>query len=122
MSDGRRTFRIGWTEPVDTRTIHSLNPDYWEFSNDANTLPVAHYGDAVYGMMGIAAYLSEQKPLVYLPSIPYDTEQEEVYLANRYHNQALVRVNGAVSMESVLGEEEENEMFRLSTVNLVEIE
>ena len=73
-------------------------------------------------MMGIAQYLSEQKPLVYLPAIPKDTANNGVYQFNRYHNQALVRTAGAVTMESVLGEEEQDEMFRLSTVNMVEVE
>lgn len=73
-------------------------------------------------MLGIAQYLSEQKPVVYLPSIPKDDMDEGVYLFNRYHNQAFVLVNGSVSMESVLGEEEQDEMFRLSTVNLIEVE
>jgi hypothetical protein len=122
MSNGRRTFRVGWTEPVDTRTIHALNPDYWQFNNTADAQPVAHYGDAIFGMMGIANYLSEQKPLVYLPAIPKDTANNGVYQFNRYHNQALVRTAGAVTMESVLGEEEQDEMFRLSTVNMVEVE
>jgi hypothetical protein len=73
-------------------------------------------------MLGIAQYLSEQKPLVYLPSLTKQTGEDASELFNRYHNQALVRVSGAVTMESVLGEEEDDELFRLSTVNLVEIE
>ena len=122
MSDGKRSFRVAWTEPVDTTRIHELNPDFWEFSTAGDAQPVAHYGDAVFGMLGIAQYLSEQKPVVYLPSIPKDDMDEGVYLFNRYHNQAFVLVNGSVSMESVLGEEEQDEMFRLSTVNLIEVE
>lgn len=122
MSDGRRSFRVGWTEPVDTRTIHALNPDYWQYSTATDARPVAHYGDAIFGMLGIAQYLSEQKPLVYLPSLTKQTGEDASELFNRYHNQALVRVSGAVTMESVLGEEENDELFRLSTVNLVEIE
>ena len=82
----------------------------------------SHYGDAIFGMLGIAQYLSEQKPLVYLPSLTKQTGEDAFELFNRYHNQALVRVSGAVTMDSVLGEEEEDELFRLSTVNLVEIE
>ena len=119
MSDGRRSFRVAWTEPVDTTRIHELNPDYWEYSNNVNAQAVSHYGDAIFGMMGITQYLSEQKPVVYLPAIKTNATTE---LFNRYHNHALVRVNGGVSMESVLGEEEENELFRLSTVGLIEVE
>ena len=122
MSDGRRSFRIGWTEPVDTRDIMALNPDYWQYSTSADARPVAHYGDAVFGMLGIAQYMSEQRPMVYLPSLTKQTGEDASELFNRYHNQALVRMSGAVTMDSVLGDEETDELFRLSTVNLVEIE
>ena len=122
MSDGRRSFRIGWTEPVDTRDIMALNPDYWQYSTHADARPVAHYGDAVFGMIGIAQYMSEQRPMVYLPSLTKQTGEDATELFNRYHNQALVRMTGAVTMDSVLGDEETDELFRLSTVNLVEIE
>jgi len=122
MSDGRRSFRIGWTEPVDTRDIMALNPNYWQYSTHADARPVAHYGDAVFGMIGIAQYMSEQRPMVYLPSLTKQTGEDASELFNRYHNQALVRMSGAVTMDSVLGDEETDELFRLSTVNLVEIE
>jgi hypothetical protein len=122
MSDGRRTFNIAWTEPVDTRSIHSLNPDYWQFSNQSGAVPVAHYGDSVFGMMGIQQYLTETTPVVYLPSISKNTSEDPIEFFNRYHNQVMVRINGSITMDSVLGEEETDEMFRLATVNLVEIE
>ena len=73
-------------------------------------------------MIGIAQYMSEQRPMVYLPSLTKQTGEDASELFNRYHNQALVRMTGAVTMDSVLGDEETDELFRLSTVNLVEIE
>ncbi len=122
MSEGRRTFQVAWTEPVDSRTIYELNPDFWQFSNASGAMPIANYGDAVFGMLGIAQHLSEQKPVVYLPSIPEDKDEDGFFIFNRYYNHALVRMSGGVTLESVLGEEEKDEMFRLATVTLVEVE
>jgi len=122
MSDGRRTFQVAWTEPVDSRSIYELNPDFWQFSPAADSMPVANYGDAVFGMLGIAQYLSEQKPVVYLPAIPKDEDEDGFFVFNRYYNHSLVRLSGGVTLESVIGEEEKDEMFRLATVTLIEVE
>lgn len=120
MSDGRRTFQVAWTEPVDTTQIFAKNPDYWRFNELEQ--PIAHYGDAVLSMMGVARHLSEQKPIVYIPALPYDEDTYATYVINRYHSHALVRLSGAISMESVLGDEDSTEMFRLATITLQEIE
>ena len=113
---------MAWTEPVDSRTIYELNPDFWQFSQASGAMPIANYGDAVFGMLGICQHLSEQKPVVYLPSIPKDTDEDGFFIFNRYYNHAMVRMSGGVTLESVLGEEEQDEMFRLATVTLIEVE
>lgn len=120
MSEGRRTFQVAWTEPIDTTKLYDRDPDYWRF-NDLEQ-PVANYGDAVLSMMGIAQHLAAMKPIVYLPSIPRDYDDYSTLIFNRYYSHAMVRLSGAVSMESVLGNEEDNEMFRLATITLQEIE
>lgn len=122
LSDGARTFQVAWTEPVDSRTIYNLNPDFWQYSQASGAMPIANYGDAVFGMLGVAQHLSEQKPVVYLPSIPKDTAEVGFNIFNRYYNHAMVRMSGGVTLESVLGEEEQDEMFRLATVTLIEVE
>ena len=121
MSDGRRTISVAWTEPVDTRDIYSLDPDYWIYSTSGSTQPVAAYGDGPMMMMGIWTHLGNEIPCVYIPSIIGNDRFNDTQLFNRYHEHTYVRTQGAISMESVLGEELENELFRIATINLVEI-
>ena len=123
MSQGARTFQIAWTEPVDTRTIMDLNPDYWQFSTTAGAVPVANYGDAPFGMMGLFQYLSNQVPIVYLPSISKSTNSvTDIQVFTRFHDHSLVRTTGELTIESVIGEESQDEMFRVANINLQEIE
>lgn len=123
MSAGARTFQIAWTEPVDTRTIMDLNPDYWQFSTTAGAVPVANYGDAPFGMMGLFQYLSNQVPIVYLPSIRKSTNPvTDIQVFTRFHDHSLVRTTGELTIESVIGEESQDEMFRVANINLQEIE
>ena len=118
MSDGRRTASIAWTEPVDTTLVQSADPDYWQLSATAGAQPIANYGDAPFQMMGLYQQLANKDPLVYLPSIKLSDTQ----VINRYHDHILARSTGAVTIESVLGDESIDEVFRVATVNLVEIE
>lgn len=122
LSEGSRTYQIAWTEPVDSRQIMELAPDYWQFSNSAGSQPVANYGDAPHGMLGLCRYLANRVPVVYLPTMVKSTGDHDIQLFNRYHEHSLVRPTGDVSMESVLGEEQEDEMFRVATVTFTEVE
>ena len=122
LSEGSRTFQVGWTEPVDTRAIMEMTPDYWQFSSSAGAQPVANYGDIPFSMLGLCRYLANRTPVVYLPSIQKSTGAQDIQLFNRYHTHSLVRPTGDVTMESVLGEEMENEMFRVATVTFSEVE
>lgn len=119
LSEGSRTFQIAWTEPVDTRNIMSRTPDYWQLSSTVGSQPVANYGDSPFQMMGIWDYLGNQYPAVYLPSIAKGTDNQ---IFNRYNEHALIRPTGAITIESVIGEEQEDEMFRVATITLIEVE
>ena len=119
MSEGRRTVSIAWTEPIDTTRLYERAPDYWQMSSTSGALPVANYGDAPFLMQGIVRYLQNRLPIVYLPLIKKGTDEQ---LQNRLYDHLLCRTTGAISIESVLGEELENELFRVSTMNLEEIE
>ena len=119
MSEGRRTVSIAWTEPIDTTRLYERAPDYWQMSSTSGALPVANYGDAPFLMQGIVRYLQNRQPIVYLPLLKKGTDEQ---LQNRLYDHLLCRTTGAISIESVLGEELENELFRVSTMNLEEIE
>jgi hypothetical protein len=119
MSNGRRTISIAWTEPVDQTLLYTKDPDYWQMSSLLGAHPVANYGDSPLNMLGMTECLSGVSPLIYLPVIEKDVNQQTL---NRAMDHLYCRINGGVTIDSVLGEEEESEMWRVSNVNLVEIE
>ena len=119
LSSGSRTFQIAWTEPIDSRNIMSRTPDYWQLSSTVGSQPVANYGDSPFQMMGIWDYLGNQFPAVYLPSIAKGQDNQ---VFNRYYEHALIRPTGAITIESVLGEEQQDEMFRVASITLIEVE
>jgi len=120
MSAGRRTASVAWTEPIDTTRLNDLDPDYWQVSSTSGAQPVANYGDP-HLLEGIFRYLNNREPLVYLPSIEKNPTNDQILLTAR-DSHMLCRTTGEITVESVLGEERLNEMFRVSTVNLEEIE
>lgn len=119
MSNGRRNLSIAWTEPVDTTKLYTKDPNYWQLSSLLGAHPIANVGDSPLNMMGAAEELSGTQPLVYLPVIVKDSNTQTL---NRMMDHMYCRIQGAVSIESVLGDEEDDELFRVASVNLVEIE
>lgn len=119
MSNGRRTASIAWTEPIDTTRVMEKNPDYWQLSQTTGAQPIANYGDAPFTMMGLYQAVYNAEPLVYLPSVKKGLDAQ---ILNRYHDHILARTTGQVSIESVLGEESQTEMFRIATINIIEVE
>ena len=118
MSNGSRNISIAWTEPITTTRIHDLDPNYWQLSNTAGAHPIANYGDAPLTMLGLAEELSNTESIVYLPYI----SQLDTQIMNRNMDHVYCRLEGGISIESVLGEEMESEAWRVATVNLSEIE
>lgn len=119
MSNGRRTASIAWTEPIDTTRVMEKNPDYWQLSQTTGAQPVANYGDAPFTMMGLYQAVYNAQPLVYLPAVK---KSQDTQILNRYHDHILARTTGQISIESVIGEEAKTEMFRIATINIIEVE
>jgi hypothetical protein len=120
MSEGSRTFQISWSEPIDTTQIYTKDPNYWLFSELEQ--PIANYGDLPLSIIGISQHLAALKPIVYIPHLPYDYDDYTTYILNRSYNHAMVRLDGTISIDSVMGDEEKSELFRVATVTLKEVE
>jgi len=46
----------------------------------------------------------------------------DIQVFTRFHDHSLVRTTGELTIESVIGEESQDEMFRVANINLQEIE
>mgnify|MGYP003109184950 FL=1 len=117
----QRQFRIAWTEGVDTRQLQGLDPtpDYWTGSTTSGAEPIAIDGDVPDLLLGLVSYLQgSSKPIVYLPSISKTDDTKEL---TRQTEQALVTLESDVTIEHVIGDELVSEVFRIATINLLEV-
>jgi hypothetical protein len=124
FSNGARSASIAWTEPIDTTRIQELNLDYWQLSQSTGAEAIANYGDAPYQLMGLYQTIENLESMVWLPEIERSTlaDPKDIQVFNRYHNHLLCRSTGEITIESVLGEEGESELFRVTTINIREVE
>ena len=106
-----------WTEPIDTTKITDNNPDFWQISGTAGSIPVASYGDTPMSVIGMCEILTETQRFVYLPFIKTGGAFQ---ILNRPMNHLYSRIIGEVSIDSVLGSESVDEAFRVSTINIEE--
>ena len=125
-SPGRRILSVSWSEGVDTRNFYAdalTTMDYWMASDTSLAEPVANVGDIAEQMEGFWRYLNEgEHTTVYCPKIKYASSPAlDVQILNRRHNQILCYPSGEINYENVLGNEMENEVFRVSSVTFNEI-
>ena len=124
----RKTIRLSWADPVDITSISAdaVDPDYWTaltLSADA----VAASNNVPLFMLGLLTRLQGTiRPLVYLPKISRLTNNPLrslvlVDVLNREEEQMLAVITSDVTIESVLGDELENEIFRVSTITIQEV-
>ena len=129
ISEPRRTIRIGWTEGVDVSTVMGTNPtpDVYSGSTSAGAEPIASPQDIPFKILGMFSYLNGPlNPTVYLPSIKRSGGSgTDAIILNRYHEHMVCVLNEAAAIDNVLGDEmlgdNEGEVFRVSTLNLVEV-
>ena len=121
----RKTIRLSWADPVDITSISAdaVDPDYWT-ALTSSTDAVAASKDVPLFMLGLLTRLQGTiRPLVYLPKIDRLTStgsvQSDILL--REEEQVLAVITSDVTIESVLGDELDNEIFRVSTITIEEV-
>ncbi len=125
IRESRKTIRLSWADPVDITTISgsSVDPNYWS-AVISSTDAVAASNNAPLFMLGLLTRLQGTiRPLVYLPKIDRLSStgavQSDILL--RDDEQVLAVITSDVTIESVLGEELEDEIFRVSTITIQEV-
>ena len=121
-SVGHRTARIAWTDPVDQTTLFesSFDGDYYNTLNVASqTNAIANFGDLPYSLIGLYTYLDGAgKPIVYIPSIEAGSTKR---VLNRYQDFVYGITTSNISIDNVLGDENVDECYRISQIDIREI-
>ena len=121
----RKTIRLSWADPVDITSISAdaVDPDYWT-ALTSSTDAVATSKDVPLFMLGLLTRLQGTiRPLVYLPKINRlsSTGSVQSDILVRQEEQVLAVITSDVTIESVLGDELDNEIFRVSTITIEEV-
>ena len=123
--DGYRVQRVSWSEGIDISALYDSNPepDYFQGTSAAGGQAIATPAATPTNIFGLARENNNAAALVFLPVISYSSASHEVL--NRYHDTMLCRLQGEVSIEHVLGDENtgnlQGEVFRISSMVLREI-
>lgn len=120
-----RLFEVGWTGGVDTSAArsptHDADPDYLLLSSRSGATPAALRHTTPTVLEGVLRELDGEHGLaVYLPRVPKGDEDDVALLLNRREQLHLVRMQGPVRVEVVVGEELDTELVRIATVTLRE--
>ena len=121
-----RAVAFGWSEGMDTTGLQEsgADPDYLQaykpVLSTGSEKAVASVADVPGQMQGLAEMLGSHKHVVYLPSISkLSAVTSEVF--NRRDQFMIARIVSPVTLETVLGDELENEVIRVGEVTLQEM-
>ena len=121
VHEGYRNLRIAWSQGVDVSELfEATSADFYAATTAGGALPISAPSDTPYTMINLLRRQDgSSKPLVYIPSIPVSVKQD--YLGNSRNELLYGTIQGEISIEHVIGEENDTEVFRVSTMNIREI-
>ena len=124
VGPGGRLLRFAWTDPVDTTQTQgtATAPDFITGSSSAGALPLASRADVGASLEGMFREIGQHQPFVYLPSVPRSTTlATDVIVMNRRSQHMAMTLTTPVELESVLGDEDSSEIFRVASITAREI-
>ncbi len=124
LAPPQRRVTFNWAEGVDASRVEGEepDPDYLTSSSTASSPTVATIGSTPYQIAGLISYLDSGKvPIVYLPQIPLGSTGVDTHTLNRRDQILLAQVTSPVSLESVQGDECDDEVWRVAQVELDEV-
>lgn len=113
----RRGVQFAWTDGVDITKASGDLPDD-DYLQRSGSEPIAARGDAPMLMQGIIDHTSgPHVPVVYIPRVPLDTISDTYTQRDR---SLYGRITSAFSIETIQGEEIEDEVVRTGIVEIQE--
>lgn len=119
-----RSVRYAWTDGIDMTAALGAEPTppWLTTSTTAGAQAAASVGDTPYQMDGLLRLLDGSKlPLVYLPRIAKGSTGNDVEILNRRHQFVYGRLVSPVRIESIQGDEGEDEVVRVAQIEIQEL-
>jgi hypothetical protein len=121
VHEGYRNIRLAWSQGVDVSELYdSTSADFYAATTASGALPISAPADTPFTMLNLLRTLDgSSKPLVYIPSLDVSVKTE--YIANSRNELLYGTIEGEITIEHVIGNENDSEVFRVSTMNIREI-
>ena len=121
----QRRVEFAWTDMVDTTQATAIDgapsPDYFLGGDHGSAEAVASIGAEPWDLEGLIRRLNgSHVPICYLPKWEKLVASGHATM-NRRHSHVLARLEGAATIETVLGEELESEVVRVAKLTAVEV-
>jgi hypothetical protein len=115
-----RTAEFGWSDGVDTTSASGDgDPDFVKLTDNGSARPVANVRSTPWQVEGLLHQTDgPHLPVIYLPRIERGTSQVQVL--SRRHELMLARMTSPVRLETVVGDEDEDELIRIASITLRE--
>ena len=117
----RRSVEVAWTDGIDVTQIdgNDSDADYMLSTSTGGIEPVAYTRDVLYTVQGtVEALGGPLRPVVYLPAVGKGTPDSETLTGRS----AAVygRITSPIRLESILGDENSDEVWRLARLTIEE--
>lgn len=119
---GYRVARVAWTQGIDMSDVYdgTESADYYTGTTASGALPISAPADTPATMLGLLRTLSgESRPIVYLPKLAVNLST--IKTAQSRRDLMLCTIQEDISIEHVLGDENDTDVYRVSTITLREI-
>ena len=117
----RRSVEVAWTDGVDVTQIdgNDSDADYMLSTSTGGIEPVAYNRDVLYTVQGTLEMLGGPlRPVVYLPALGKGTPDSETLTGRA--SAVYGRITSPIRLESILGDEEASEVWRLARLTIEE--
>jgi hypothetical protein len=121
VGPSRRTVEVAWTDGIDSTQIDgdSSDADYMLSTTTSGIEPAAYTRAVLYDVRGVLDLLSGPlHPVVYLPRVAKGTPDTETLTARS--SAVYGRITSPVRLESILGNEDADEVWRLARLTIEE--
>ena len=117
----RRAVEFAWTDGIDVTQIDSndSDADYMLSTSTGGIEPVAYTRDVLYTVQGVLETLGGPlRPVVYLPAVAKGTPDSETLTGRS--SAVYGRITSPIRLESILGDENTDEVWRLARMTIEE--
>lgn len=122
LAPSRRSVTIGWSDGVPTCNAsgESPDPDYVKLSDSVGALPVASSFDLPMTLRGLAEQVNGPAlPVVYLPRL--EKGPPDATVLNRRRDFLVGVIDSDIRLDTVQGDENEDEFIRVASMTIQEV-